>query len=443
MASRTRTKALPIAPESFYSAPGEKTLLNWFTYEVALNFEQAIGSTLDYYPRGKVLRKAEIAPLAIALAKRVKGEFLRVQSTPAEPVTLGWGKKKLKSKIPRGIQVRCRSLKISPQWIVDAAPTLKQHPVVDDLAVDLVDSLNGQLEECEFCESQCLTRPHAPCTMFDTGPFPPLAGDAEEGQMFSVPLPPALVNQLLEDFLSPPRRPRKSPLARAAKRNTPQQLPIEIPANDLGVIKSDISSVQSTPPAVFQLKVSLRDLKPPVWRRLLLLDTATFADLHAAIQDTFGWAGYHLHDFTITTRGPFRHTICIAGLPPDGSLDTFEDLGTSGDYREDQVRLREFLSLDTPRVTYTYDFGDNWDHLVVLEKVLPMDPSADYPSCIKEKGTCPPEDSGGPWGYMEDRDAGSYDEGGEFFDDEADLEPDPREMVGPTKKTTKTRKRGK
>ncbi len=443
MTPRTRHKNLPIAPEHFYSDPREKTLLNWFTYEVALNFEHAIGFTLQDYPRGKPLRKAEVAPLAITLAKRVKAEFLRAQSTPAEPVTLGWGKKKLRSKIPNGIRARCRSLKFSSQWVVDAAPNLSHHPVVQDIAEDLVDSLNDQLEQCEFCETQCLIRPHAPCSMFDTGFLPPLAVDAEDDQMFSLSLPPALVHQLLDDFLSTPQRSQPSARQFAAETPLSEIPPSNYPLNTPGVTTNNLSPARSTPPAVFQLKIFLRDLKPPVWRRILLLDTSTFADLHAAIQESFGWAGYHLHDFTFTTRGPFRRTACIAGLPPDGSLDTFEELGTSGDYREDQVCLRDFLSLEAPRVTYTYDFGDNWDHVVVLEKVLPVDPSAEYPACIKEKGACPPEDSGGPWGYMEDRDAGMYEEGGEYFDDEAVIERDSCEIIERSKKHPKSGSRKK
>jgi Plasmid pRiA4b ORF-3-like protein len=72
---------------------------------------------------------------------------------------------------------------------------------------------------------------------------------------------------------------------------------------------------------------------------------------------------------------------------------------------ERNVRLEQFLKQPGDRLHYTYDFGDGWEHGVVLEKRLDPDPGVEIPTCLAGKGACPPEDCGGPWGYADLKEA--------------------------------------
>jgi hypothetical protein len=142
---------------------------------------------------------------------------------------------------------------------------------------------------------------------------------------------------------------------------------------------------QGTPPsAVYQLKVTLLGTKPPVWRRVVIDATSTLDHLHEVIQAAFGWWGYHLHDFEV---GNTRYGI------PDPDWDVGPPIRDERDTRLDQIASAG----DSFR--YTYDFGDNWEHKITVEKV--QLPSADtaVPALVGGRRACPPEDCGGPWGY--------------------------------------------
>jgi len=145
---------------------------------------------------------------------------------------------------------------------------------------------------------------------------------------------------------------------------------------------------------VYQLKVMLQDSRPPVWRRLLLPANSTFWELHIAIQDSFGWSDYHLHQFFI---GPAwdKNAVHLSIPHPDdwgGDQDRWAD--------ESKTKLAEFLSVKKPKLTYVYDFGDSWVHKVFLEKEVPFNPKQTYPQVITGKRACPWEDSGGVWGWQ-------------------------------------------
>jgi hypothetical protein len=133
---------------------------------------------------------------------------------------------------------------------------------------------------------------------------------------------------------------------------------------------------------LYQLKVTLRGVsKPPVWRRVLVHADASLGELHEVIIAAMGWDGGHLHLFIDDTT---RY-----GTTPD-------------DEDEDLFALADVLVEPGDRLRYLYDFGDEWDHDIKLEKVLP--PGADgraaaVPVCLAGKGACPPEDCGGDWGY--------------------------------------------
>lgn len=136
---------------------------------------------------------------------------------------------------------------------------------------------------------------------------------------------------------------------------------------------------------VFQLKVTLQDTKPAVWRRVLVDGSSTLDHLHEMIQAAFGWWDYHLHDFEIDGSN--------YGVPdPDD-----DDWGVPTTH-ESGVRL-DSIAGPGSRFLYRYDFGDNWRHDVVVEKVLPADGSVVLPACVDGRRACPPEDCGGTGGF--------------------------------------------
>ena len=142
---------------------------------------------------------------------------------------------------------------------------------------------------------------------------------------------------------------------------------------------------------VFQFKITLKGIKPPIWRRIQVPETYTFWDLHVAIQDAMGWDDYHLHEFELVNP--------LTGLKQSiGSPDEEFDREV---FPELKQKLVDSFSMENRSAVYTYDFGDNWEHKIQLEKILPREEGVTYPICIKGKRACPPEDCGGIWGYAE------------------------------------------
>jgi len=135
----------------------------------------------------------------------------------------------------------------------------------------------------------------------------------------------------------------------------------------------------------FQLKITLRYVTPPIWRRVVVPDDFTLGNLHNLIQRVMGWGGGHLHEFRVPARG--------FGPP----LRTFGHEGED----EDATRLREVLVSKGQMLLYEYDFGDGWLHGIQLEKVLPLEPGQRYPVCLAGARACPPDDCGGPPGYSQ------------------------------------------
>ena len=135
---------------------------------------------------------------------------------------------------------------------------------------------------------------------------------------------------------------------------------------------------------VHQLKITLGGVAaPPVWRRILVPADVTLGDLHGVIQQAMGWDDYHMHLFSV-------------GGQEYGSPDP--ELGHGSDRN---VLLSQVLKRRGSRLRYTYDFGDDWEHDIVLEETRTMVPEETYPSCVAGQGSCPPEDCGGAWGYAE------------------------------------------
>ena len=139
---------------------------------------------------------------------------------------------------------------------------------------------------------------------------------------------------------------------------------------------------------LFQLKITLRGVsKPPVWRRVLVPAAIALDELHEVILRVMGWHGGHLHVFS---DGMTEYGV------PDRELGHADEAG---------VELADLVSAPGERVSYTYDFGDDWEHDIKLEKVLAPDPAVVIPVCLTGKGACPPEDCGGAWGYADLKEA--------------------------------------
>lgn len=147
-------------------------------------------------------------------------------------------------------------------------------------------------------------------------------------------------------------------------------------------------------PKYFEFEVSLRDIKPRIWRRFLLATSATFSDLHDAIQASFGWGGYHLWDF----RGPKRLDPVLAAPGPD-ELD-FHDPDEVEEPDADLVALASFFTAGrkVERCVYRYDFGDDWQHDVKRVAVRTEEASFERRLLAGELAG-PPEDCGGQPGY--------------------------------------------
>ena len=142
---------------------------------------------------------------------------------------------------------------------------------------------------------------------------------------------------------------------------------------------------------VFQFKITLTGSKPPIWRRIIVPEDYTFWDLHVAIQDSMGWTDTHLHEFEITNpKSGKKESIGI----PDKEYDRKVLEGW-------KRKLSDYFTDINKKANYIYDFGDNWNHSIVLEKILPRETKAKYPICIGGDRSCPPEDCGGIWGYEE------------------------------------------
>jgi hypothetical protein len=138
------------------------------------------------------------------------------------------------------------------------------------------------------------------------------------------------------------------------------------------------------PASVYQLKITLQGIKPPVWRRVLVDAGSHLDHVHEVIQAAFGWWSYHLHEFEIAGKQ--------YGVP-----DPDDDWGTPT-IDEGFIRLDD-VATEGSSFVYLYDFGDGWDHRIVVEKVFPATSDIVVPSCIGGRRACPPEDCGGPGGY--------------------------------------------
>jgi Plasmid pRiA4b ORF-3-like protein len=142
------------------------------------------------------------------------------------------------------------------------------------------------------------------------------------------------------------------------------------------------------PDEVYQVRVSLIGCEPEIWRRLLVLPEMSLRRFSEAIQVAMGWNGSHLHEF--------RRGKDLFG-EPDVDRDPYQITRRQDDRK---VPVRKLLPRLKAEAFYTYDFADDWQHRLVLEKRLKANPATPYPLCTEGEIACPPDDCGGPRGYF-------------------------------------------
>lgn len=130
----------------------------------------------------------------------------------------------------------------------------------------------------------------------------------------------------------------------------------------------------------YQLKITIKGSKPPIWRRVIVPDKITFRDLDDIIEALFGWTHEHLYEFSFGQAGSF------SGRPYQDSEDTVDE------YIDEWMEENRIF-------TYIYDFGDDWIHTIKVEKII--DREERYPEVLKSKGPYMIEDCGGLWGFYE------------------------------------------
>jgi hypothetical protein len=145
---------------------------------------------------------------------------------------------------------------------------------------------------------------------------------------------------------------------------------------------------QAIPP-IYKLHIWIRQISPMIWRRMLVRSNSSIAQLHDIIQIAFGWSDSHLHRFRIHGRD--------YGISRPGGPGFVQDAR--------QVLLADFQFRRNERFLYEYDFGDSWQHEVRIEAALPEEPRRSYPVCVGGQPRAPPEECGGPWAFLQRRDA--------------------------------------
>ncbi|MEO3715718.1 plasmid pRiA4b ORF-3 family protein [Roseateles flavus] len=144
---------------------------------------------------------------------------------------------------------------------------------------------------------------------------------------------------------------------------------------------------RAKPQFAYQLRIELQHIEPLIWRRILVPDTVKLAKLDRLVQAAMGWTNSHLHEWQIEQR---RY-----GMPND-------DWGSSDVLDERKFTVGAVLGEQVSEFLYSYDFGDGWDHRITVEERLPIqDGHNDWAMCLAGENACPPEDVGGPPGYMD------------------------------------------
>jgi hypothetical protein len=142
-----------------------------------------------------------------------------------------------------------------------------------------------------------------------------------------------------------------------------------------------------------RVRVDVDDIRPPIWRRMDLASDLPLDALHHILQSTFGWTDSHLHAFTAGGR--------MHESGAERYLTAFDLAEGDEGVLESDVRLDELLAESGDTLYYSYDFGDGWEHTILLEEVLDRGPDAPPAWCLRGRRAGPIEDCGGPWGYQQ------------------------------------------
>lgn len=146
---------------------------------------------------------------------------------------------------------------------------------------------------------------------------------------------------------------------------------------------------KDAPLKIYELKITLDGIKPPIWRRFQVRSDSKLTRLHNILLDVMGWSGYHLYEFR------------IGGLSYTDPQEVEEDEYDRNLQNGAKVQLSQVMEKIGDKITYMYDFGDGWQHTIQLEKILDPVPGEKYPICIAGARSCPPEDCGGEYGYAD------------------------------------------
>lgn len=146
--------------------------------------------------------------------------------------------------------------------------------------------------------------------------------------------------------------------------------------------------------SVYYLSVSLKDANPPILRDIVIPSNLTLEKFHYVIQVVMGWQNCHLHQFIVDE---VFYTTKVAHA--ENNLDASDE----NDYERDERKytVAQLLTKEKTSFIYEYDFGDSWTHHIELKEIRPAGANAQQPRCISGTQACPPEDSGGVWGYTE------------------------------------------
>jgi Plasmid pRiA4b ORF-3-like protein len=136
--------------------------------------------------------------------------------------------------------------------------------------------------------------------------------------------------------------------------------------------------------AIATLRIEIKHIEPLIWRRVAVRNSTSFAALHKVIQATMGWLDYHLWEFVVDEQK--------FGVP-DPDRPHVKNGATT--------LLATLIASGTTEFGYVYDFGDNWEHRIVVEQISSTETSAKYPRFLGGERRCPPEDCGGPPGYFD------------------------------------------
>ncbi len=138
---------------------------------------------------------------------------------------------------------------------------------------------------------------------------------------------------------------------------------------------------------LYQIKIQLVEVTPSIWRRVIIPSDMLLSDFHKVIQSAMGWTNSHLHQFVK------NDTYYLQKMEDDWTWDEMNNV----DYKRRKVS--GLLKKENDAMIYEYDFGDSWEHIILLEKITENTRGQKMPVCLDGKRNCPPEDCGGTYGY--------------------------------------------